>query len=176
MKGYIAFVAYLLAVFGAIVTLEAVFAAWWEIDADEDPLPFMTAGAVVVGCLAVLRRRVRSFYRSDMRWSRDHIIGSSGILAIGLFAFLLVWGVLVRESWRDNVVWSAGGAAVVFVALILLGYGERIVAREARKRGIVIEGYKPGRIARALAWAFAGACGLFLLLGLLIESGLLGEE
>lgn len=176
MKGHIAFVGYLLACFGAIIALEAVFAAWWEIDPDADPLPYMAAGAVVIGCVFLLRHRIRSFRGFDMRWSRDHVIASSGVFASAFFAFLVVWGVLVREPWRDNVLWSAGGAAAVFAALVLIGYAERIVAREARKRGIVIEDYKPGRIARALVWAFAGAWALFLLLGLLIELGLLGEE
>jgi hypothetical protein len=165
-------VLYLLVFFAMLVTVEAVFAAWWDLP-DESFLALFAAGAVVVLPVLLLRAARRSpepRFEAGIRWATEHVIASSAVLAIALFSFVFVWGVVVREPWGENLAWSAGGAAALLAAMVVFGYTERAIRRrEARKRGIAPEDYKPGKVARRLGWTLAGIAAVYLALGLAIE-------
>ena len=163
---------YLLAFFAVLFAIEAAFAAWWDLP-DDSLLPLFAAGAVVVLPVLLLRAVRRSpapRFEPGGNWAREHVIASSAVLATATFVFVFLWGVLVRQQWDANLAWSAGGAGAVFVAMVVVGYVERAIRdREARKRGIRPENYKPGRLARRLGWTLAGLLAAYLAIGLAIE-------
>ena len=148
------------------------FAAWWDL-ADDSLLPLFAAGAVVVLPVLLLRAGRRSpaaLFDSCGNWAREHVIASSAVLATAVFVFVFLWGVFVRQQSDADLAWSAGGAGGVFVTMVVLGYVERAIRdREARKRGIPPEDYKPGRLARRLGWTLAGLLAAYLAIGLAIE-------
>jgi hypothetical protein len=128
------------------------------------------AGAVLLPPLLILRRGKPPLFQEGMEWSRDHIVAASAALASGLLLFALVWGLVVRERWTENLASSAGVAGSMFVVLLAIGYVARFVRmREARKRGIAPDEYKPGKLARRAGWTLAVILGVYVTLGFLVE-------
>ncbi len=54
MRGVLAVAIFLYAFFGALLAVEAAFAAWWDTP-DESMLPLMAAGATLLAPVLVLR-------------------------------------------------------------------------------------------------------------------------
>ena len=169
MRSYIGFVAYLFAFFGALLALEALFAAWWDLP-EESMLPFFAAAGTLLAPLLILRRGKPPLFRDGMEWSRERVVASSAALAAALLVFSLVWGLIVRERWTENLGWSVGGAAAAFAGLLVVGYIERYVReREACKRGVAPGDYKPGKLARRVGLTLAVILGVYIALGFLVE-------
>jgi hypothetical protein len=163
---------YFMGVFALLLVIEAAFAAWWDIP-DDSLLPLFGAGAVLFLPLVLLRaarRDPRPRFEAGHKWADEHVIASSAVLAVALLLFLLVWGVVVREPWGENLASSAGAAAAVFGAMVAFSYAEEAIRRrEARKRGIAPEEYEPGKLARRLGWTLACILAAYLALGFAIE-------
>jgi hypothetical protein len=169
MRSYLGFVGFLFGFFAVMLVLEALLAAWWDLPA-ESMLPFTAAGALLVAPLVILRLRRPPLLQDGTKWSREHIVASSAVLGAAMLLFLLVWGLIVRERWTENFGWSAGGAAAVFLFMLVIGYVERSVRQhEARKRGIAPDDYRPGKRARRLLWTLAFILGVFVVLDFLVE-------
>jgi hypothetical protein len=170
MRGFIASTAYLFAVFAALLAIEALFAGWWDLPDEESLLPLLAAAGVVFVPVLVLRRRRPKLIYGDREWPDSHIVAASAVLAAEIFLFLLIWGIAVREEWSENLVWSAGGAVIMFAVFVATGYLERLIRRrEARKRGIAPEDYRPGKLARRIASTLAVLAAVFVALGLVTE-------
>jgi hypothetical protein len=169
MKSVMASSAYFFAFLASVVGLEALFASWWDLDEDS-LLPLMAAAGALVPLLYVARLLKPRWFRPAQEWPENRIVAWAAILAACFFVFLLVWGVLVDEPRNANIAWSAGGAAAVFAAMVIVSYVERLIrAREARKRGIAPEDYKPGKLARRTGSVVVVLLGIYLTLGLLFE-------
>jgi len=170
VKGFIASGAYLFAALAVLFAIEALFAGWWDLPEEDSLLPLFAAAGVILVPVLVLRRRKPQLIYGDKDWSQSHIVAAAAVFSAGFFLFVLVWGILVREEWSKNFAWSAGGAMVMFAALVATGYVERLIRRrEARKRGIAPEDYRPGKLARRIASTLAALWAVFVALGLVTE-------
>jgi hypothetical protein len=133
MKSVMASSASFFAFLAAVLGLEALFDSWWDLD-EESLLPLMAAAGALVPILFVARRIKPQWFWPEREWPKNRDAASAVILAFCFFVFLLVWGALVGEPWSANVAWSAGSAAGVFAALVIVSYVERLIRRrEARK-------------------------------------------
>jgi hypothetical protein len=132
VRNYLTSVVLLFATLAVVIGLDTLFSSWWDLP-DESMLGFFAACAAVLLPVRVLGRRLRRRITDGTEWARQHLAGAAGAMSLGMFVFLIVWGIVVSEAWWHNLAISAALAIALFAFVWLTGLLERSARRRAAR-------------------------------------------